>query len=184
MGLKLMSLYDEISKYKIDKCYGPFCSIYSCGKFEQCSNDKCYNCYWYPDQLKEKVFSHSEKKDVKTCDLLECTSKGIYIAELKPKTRDMFGKINGTYKTLKKIYPSFGVDELKRTKAFLIRCVINKKFEPNYAFRDALNRLSQNNEGKSLYDNNECIIDGVSIKIEYHRPCSKFIKEDINKLFV
>lgn len=179
-----MSFSDSLNKYKNGKCYGPFCSIYSCGKFTECLNDKCQDRYWYPDQIKEMVLSDIEKKGVKTCDLLECTPNGIYIAEIKPRTKDVNAKVKGTCRVLKRIYPTFGINELQKLKAFLIRCVPNGKGNPNYVFRDTLARLAQSDGVKSLYENNACTIDGVRIPISYHKPCSEFIKEDLKRLFV
>lgn len=170
-----MTFSECLEIYKTDDCYGPFCSLVSCGKYLDCQNQKCSNSYWYPDQIKDTL-EHSQRRGIKTCDILTCNSNGIYIMELKPDshggTKDVFSKIQGTYKLFTVIYPQFGENELRQLKAFLIRCNPNW----NQKFKDTLDYLStpKSIEQQSIYKKNEITIQNFTIPVRYS-SCKNFM---------
>ena len=178
-----MTFLECLEKYKTEDCYGPFCSPVTCGKHSVCRNKKCNNKYWYPDKIKDKVLAYPKNRGIKTCDILDCNSQGIFILEMKPATKDVKAKVNGTCKVLAEIYPQFGKTELKRLKAFLLRCDPKQKI--NQGFRDVLDYLSETPTEtlRSLYCNNTVELYGVTIPITYHRTCKEFLAEGIENHF-
>lgn len=179
-----MSLLEVLDKYQEADCYGPFCSDKSCGLFSACRQDKSTDKFWYPDCIKDKYIHHSDKRGMKTCDILACTDSGIYLAELKPKhgTEDVKSKIKGTYKLLTIIYPEFEEKDLKMMRCFLVSC--DNGCDPNKHFKMAISFLSQKNATSSLYTNGIIEIDDVVIPISYHRTCADFINEGLANHFL
>lgn len=170
-----MTFSECLEKYKTEDCYGPFCSPTTCGKHSVCQNIKCNNKYWYPDKIKDKVLAYPKNKGIKTCDILECNNQGVFILELKSETKDVAAKILGTCELLTNIYPAFEKNELKKLKAFLLRC--NPKI--NQVLRDTLSFLS---ESKYCY-NDDVEFHGVKIPLSYHRTCKEFLAEGIENHF-
>lgn len=181
-----MTFLKCLENYKTEDCYGPFCSLTTCGKHSVCQNKKCNNKYWYPDKIKDKALTHAEKLGLKTCDILECNNRGIFILEMKPETKDIKAKVCGTCKVLAEIYPQFGENELKQLKAFYLKCnPKSNKSKVNQGFHDAMNYLSEPlpEPVTSLYYNNTIEFRGFIIPLSYHRTCKEFLAEGIKNHF-
>lgn len=179
-----MSLREALDKYREADCYGPFCSNKSCGLFSNCQQSKSNDNFWYPDCIKDKYIRHTDRRGIKTCDILTCTDIGIYLAELKPihGTDDVINKIQGTHKLLTIIYPEFDEKDLRMMRCFLVSC--DNGCDPNKHFKMTISFLSQKNMTSSLYTNGIVEINNVEIPIFYHRTCADFIQEGLANHFL